>query len=75
MPPEGAFYLYADMSNISNDSEALCLRLLAETGVALTPGTDFDRNRGHSTVRISFAGPEPVIAEALDRLKAWRVAS
>ncbi|HXV24416.1 MAG TPA: aminotransferase class I/II-fold pyridoxal phosphate-dependent enzyme [Alphaproteobacteria bacterium] len=75
LPPEGAFYLYADMSNISNDSEALCLRLLAETGVALTPGTDFDRNRGHSTVRISFAGPEPVIAEALDRLKAWRVAS
>ncbi len=75
LPPEGAFYLYADVSNISNDSEALCLRLLAETGVALTPGTDFDRARGHATVRISFAGPESVITEALVRLKAWREAS
>ncbi len=72
LPPEGAFYLYADVSDISNDSEALCLRLLAETGVALTPGTDFDRARGHATVRISFAGPEPAIAEALGRLAAWR---
>jgi len=72
LPPEGAFYLYADVSSISNDSETLCLRLLAETGVALTPGMDFDRSRGHSTVRISFAGPETVIAEALDRLIAWR---
>lgn len=75
LPPEGAFYLYADVSDISNDSEALCLRLLAETGVALTPGMDFDRARGHATVRISFAGPEPVIALALDRLAAWRRAA
>jgi aspartate/methionine/tyrosine aminotransferase len=75
LPPDGAFYLYADVSNISNDSEALCLRLLAETGVALTPGIDFDRGRGHTAVRISFAGPEPVIAEALDRLAAWRSAA
>jgi aspartate/methionine/tyrosine aminotransferase len=75
LPPEGAFYLYADVSDISNDSEALCLRLLAETGVALTPGTDFDRARGHATVRISFAGPEAVIAEALNRLAAWRQAA
>jgi aspartate/methionine/tyrosine aminotransferase len=72
LAPEGAFYLYADVAELSNDSEALCLRLLAETGVALTPGTDFDRARGHSTVRISFAGSEPVIAQALDRLAAWR---
>ncbi len=75
LPPDGAFYLYADVSNISNDSEALCLRLLAETGVALTPGVDFDRARGHATLRVSFAGPEPVIAEALDRLAAWRSAA
>jgi aspartate/methionine/tyrosine aminotransferase len=75
LPPEGAFYLYADVSDISNDSEALCLRLLAETGVALTPGMDFDRARGHATVRISFAGPEAVIAEALNRLAAWRSAA
>ncbi|HEX6101996.1 MAG TPA: aminotransferase class I/II-fold pyridoxal phosphate-dependent enzyme [Alphaproteobacteria bacterium] len=75
LPPEGAFYLYADVSDISNDSEALCLRLLAETGVALTPGMDFDRARGHASVRISFAGPEAVIAEALNRLAAWRQAA
>jgi aspartate/methionine/tyrosine aminotransferase len=75
LPPEGAFYLYADVSDISNDSEALCLRLLAETGVALTPGMDFDRTRGHASVRISFAGPEPVIAEALNRLADWRKAA
>jgi len=74
LAPEGAFYLYADVAELSNDSETLCLRLLAETGVALTPGTDFDRTRGHSTVRISFAGPEPVIAQALDRLASWRTA-
>jgi aspartate/methionine/tyrosine aminotransferase len=74
LAPEGAFYLYADVAELSNDSETLCLRLLAETGVALTPGTDFDRTRGHSTVRISFAGPEPVIAQALDLLASWRTA-
>jgi aspartate/methionine/tyrosine aminotransferase len=45
---------------------------LAETGVALTPGTDFDRARGHAFVRISFAGAEADIAAALDRLAARR---
>jgi len=72
VPPEGAFYLYADVSSLSNDSEDLCRRLLNETGVALTPGVDFDRERGHAFVRISFAGAEDDIAQALDRLIAWR---
>jgi aspartate/methionine/tyrosine aminotransferase len=72
VPPEGAFYLYADVSSLSDDSEELCRRLLAETGVALTPGVDFDRERGHAFLRISFAGAERDIARALDRLVEWR---
>jgi aspartate/methionine/tyrosine aminotransferase len=71
-PPEGAFYLYADVADLTNDSEDFCRTLLAETGVALTPGTDFDRARGHAFVRISFAGAEADIAAALDRLAARR---
>ena len=56
-PADGAFYLYADVSRYTNDSEAFCRQILAETGVALTPGLDFDPARGHGTLRISFAGP------------------
>jgi aspartate/methionine/tyrosine aminotransferase len=71
-PADGAFYLYADVSALSNDSEALCRRLLAETGVAITPGIDFDPARGRSYVRISYAGSEADIAAAASRLAAWR---
>jgi aspartate/methionine/tyrosine aminotransferase len=71
-PVEGAFYIYADASRITNDSEELCRRILAETGVAMTPGTDFDTRRGHRFVRISFAGTTEDMAVAADRLAAWR---
>jgi aspartate/methionine/tyrosine aminotransferase len=71
-PPEGAFYLYADIGNLTNDSEAFCRRMLQETGVALTPGTDFDSGRGHRSLRISFAGSTEDMAEAARRLIAWR---
>jgi aspartate/methionine/tyrosine aminotransferase len=70
-PPDGAFYLYADVANLTNDSEAFCRRLLAETGVALTPGTDFDSGRGHRSLRISFAGSTEDMAEAARRLIGW----
>lgn len=70
-PPDGAFYLYADCSRRANDSAALCRRLLDEAGVALTPGLDFDRARGHATLRVSFAGTEADIAEAARRLIGW----
>ena len=71
-PPEGAFYLYADIGNLTNDSEAFCRRMLQETGVALTPGTDFDSGRGHRSLRISFAGSTEDMAEAARRLIRWR---
>jgi aspartate/methionine/tyrosine aminotransferase len=70
-PADGAFYLYAEIAHLTNDSEAFCRRMLAETGVAAAPGVDFDPERGHRTLRFSFAGPEAEIAEAARRLKAW----
>jgi aspartate/methionine/tyrosine aminotransferase len=71
-PADGAFYLYADVGHRTNDSEAFCRRLLAETGVAITPGIDFDPQRGHRHVRFSFAGATADMAEAARRLAAWR---
>jgi aspartate/methionine/tyrosine aminotransferase len=70
-PAEGAFYLYADVSPWTHDSIAFCQRLLAETGVAVTPGRDFDPIRGDDWVRLSFAGSGAEIAEAAQRLAAW----
>jgi aspartate/methionine/tyrosine aminotransferase len=68
---DGAFYLYADISRFSGDSLVFCARLLDAAGVATTPGLDFDRRRGTSAIRLSFAGPEGDIIEAARRLKAW----
>jgi aspartate/methionine/tyrosine aminotransferase len=70
-PADGAFYLYVDVSELTRDSEALCRRLLAEAGVAATPGRDFDPIRGGDWVRLSFAGATEDIAEAGRRLTAW----
>jgi aspartate/methionine/tyrosine aminotransferase len=71
-PADGAFYLYADVSALTNDSDEFCKRILAETGVAMTPGIDFDDARGRGYVRISYAGSEADIAAAADRLTEWR---
>lgn len=71
-PSDGAFYLYADVAHRTNDSEALCRQLLHETGVALTPGTDFDPRRGRATLRLCYAGSPAIVVEAARRLKAWR---
>ena len=70
-PADGAFYIYADVSEFTEDSDAYCRRMLAETGIAATPGIDFDPERGHRFVRFSFAGPEADIAEAARRLRDW----
>jgi len=67
-PADGAFYIYAEVGHLTNDSEAFCRQILAETGVAMAPGTDFDRERGHATLRISFAGDTPTMGEAARRL-------
>ena len=69
---DGAFYLYADVSRLTNDSLSFCRRILDETGVALTPGLDFDRERGQATLRLSFAGSRDTIARAIERLQKWR---
>jgi aspartate/methionine/tyrosine aminotransferase len=71
-PAQGAFYLYADIAHLTNDSRDFCKRMLAEAGVATTPGVDFDRARGAGTLRISFAGSTAEMEEAVRRLKAWR---
>ena len=71
-PAEGAFYLYADVRHLTNDSEEFCLRMLAETGVAATSGIDFDPMRGAGFLRFSYAGSESDMGEAMRRLEAWR---
>jgi aspartate/methionine/tyrosine aminotransferase len=70
-PADGAFYLYAEIGHLTNDSVEFCRRMLAETGVAATPGVDFDPVRGHATMRFSFAGATEEMAEAADRLHRW----
>src|SRR5271157_5124292 len=70
-PTDGAFYVYADVSDFTTDSLAFCSKLLADTGVAIAPGIDFDTARGNSFVRLSFAGPTSDIEEALRRIGPW----
>ena len=71
-PAEGAFYIYADIAHMTNDSQDFCKRMLAETGVAAAPGIDFDPERGNRFMRFSFAGEHSVMAEAAERLRRWR---
>jgi len=70
-PADGAFYIYADVSDFTSDSLRFCEQLLAETGLAIAPGVDFDTVKGDSFVRLSFAGPTADIDEALRRLEPW----
>ncbi|BBY24266.1 aminotransferase [Mycobacterium stomatepiae] len=70
-PTDGAFYVYADVSDFTDDSLAFCSKLLADTGVAIAPGIDFDTRRGNRFVRLSFAGPTSDIEEALRRMGPW----
>ncbi|GAA4368583.1 pyridoxal phosphate-dependent aminotransferase [Nocardioides caricicola] len=67
-PADGAFYVYADVGHLTDDTMAFCHRMLATTGVAMAPGVDFDTVDGHRFVRLSFAGPGAVIEESLARL-------
>ncbi len=69
---DGAFYVYADIGARTNDSLGFCQRMLAEAGIAASSGVDFDRTRGHRTMRFSYCGPEADMVEATERLKRWR---
>jgi aspartate/methionine/tyrosine aminotransferase len=70
-PSNGAFYLYADVSAFTNDSTAFADRILAETGVAITPGVDFDGVEGRTHLRLSYAGATKDIKRAVKRLNDW----
>ena len=74
-PADGAFYLYTDVGAFGMDSRDLSNRLLAEAGVAVAPGLDFDRRRGGGYIRISFAGSQQDMREALSRLGRWVAAN
>ncbi|WP_299374363.1 aminotransferase class I/II-fold pyridoxal phosphate-dependent enzyme [uncultured Tateyamaria sp.] len=73
-PPDGAFYVYADVSGITDDSRALAAEILDKAGVAVTPGLDFDPVRGHQTLRFSYARRTEDIVEGLDRLAKFMAA-
>jgi aspartate/methionine/tyrosine aminotransferase len=70
-PPDGAFYIYADIGHLTRDSLAFCERLLHDTGVALAPGVDFDPVDGGRFIRFSFAVQAAEVEDALGRLRPW----
>lgn len=73
-PPDGAFYIYADVSDLTSDSRALAAEILEKAGVAVTPGLDFDPARGHTTLRFSYARQTADIEEGLARLARFMAA-
>lgn len=70
-PPDGAFYIYADVGALTSDSLAFCRELLIDTGVATAPGVDFDPVEGHRFIRISFAVSTPQVEDAIARMIPW----
>jgi len=70
-PVDGAFYIYADIARYTNDSIGFCKRMLEETGIAATPGLDFDPIEGSHYMRLSFAGSESDCRETVARLRGW----
>lgn len=74
-PPDGAFYIYADVSDLTDDSVDLAKRILIEAGVSVTPGLDFDPKRGAKTLRFSYARATEDIIEGVARLKVWMEAN
>ncbi|RBP86474.1 aspartate/methionine/tyrosine aminotransferase [Rhodobacter sp. 140A] len=73
-PPDGAFYIYADVTDLTEDSRAFAAEILDKAGVAVTPGLDFDPARGHRTLRFSYAQGTAEIEEGLARLTAFMAA-
>ncbi|MFT6457621.1 MAG: aspartate/methionine/tyrosine aminotransferase [Pseudophaeobacter arcticus] len=73
-PPDGAFYVYADVSDLTTDSRSFAAEILEKAGVAVTPGLDFDPVRGATTLRFSYARGTADIEEGLSRLKRFMAA-
>lgn len=70
-PPDGAFYIYADIGHLTDDSLSFCKRLLEDTGIATAPGMDFDPVNGNRFIRFSFAVSTAEVEEAISRLIPW----
>jgi aspartate/methionine/tyrosine aminotransferase len=70
-PPDGAFYIYADVGHLTRDSLGFAMRLVQDTGVAIAPGIDFDPVDGHRFVRFSFAVSTARVEDALARMVPW----
>ena len=70
-PPDGAFYIYADVSRWTQDAMGWAARLLADTGVAVAPGVDFDPVDGGKFIRMCFAGDAETLTQAVDLLGDW----
>ena len=70
-PPDGAFYLYIDISEFSSDSYDFAKKMLDVGGVAITPGVDFDPINGMSKIRISYARSTPEILNGLEKMKTF----
>jgi aspartate/methionine/tyrosine aminotransferase len=71
LPVDGAFYLYADISRFSGDSFEFATRMLAEAGVAATPGVDFDPLHGRKFLRLCYAGSRQDMRDAVERIGNW----
>ena len=70
-PPDGAFYIYADVTHLTGDSMAFCKALLNDTGVSIAPGIDFDPVEGPGYIRISFASSTAQVEEGIARMIPW----
>lgn len=70
-PADGAFYVYADISHLSENATEFARQMLQEINVAVTPGVDFDAEEGHRFIRFCYAGAAASIDRALDRMHAW----
>ena len=70
-PPDGAFYLYIDISKFSSDSYDFAKKMLDIGGVAITPGIDFDPINGKSKIRMSYARSTPEILNGIEKIKTF----
>ncbi len=69
--PKGAFYLYLNISDLSNNSYKFCQDMVSKISVTAAPGIDFDIKRGNKYIRLSFAGKKSHLSEAIKRLSKW----
>ncbi|MDX1796822.1 MAG: aminotransferase class I/II-fold pyridoxal phosphate-dependent enzyme, partial [Hydrogenovibrio sp.] len=69
--PQGAFYLYWDVADLTENTERFCQQCLEQTGVVLTPGKDFGQHQADRFVRLAYTTPVEKLLEAVERLKTF----